>query len=214
MIERPIDDDMDLSGWELHKALRLLRVSNPPLGEWLGSPLVYRCDAAFADGVRSLYDRFYDPARARYHYRSMAHRTVRADLGGETVRAKKYLYALRPLLAVRWIDRMPGGDGAAPRPPTPLADLVAATLDEPDVRAALDALIARKRQSTEREAEPRDAVLHEWIEAELARISPRRRDTPPELRAASPVASRATPPTALLDAFALDTLRRTFGPTF
>ena len=31
VIERPISDELDLSGWELRKALRLLRKSNPPL---------------------------------------------------------------------------------------------------------------------------------------------------------------------------------------
>ena len=30
VIEEPIADDLDVSGWELRKALRLLRNSNPP----------------------------------------------------------------------------------------------------------------------------------------------------------------------------------------
>ena len=33
VIEQPIADDLDVSGWELRKALRLLRKSNPPLLE-------------------------------------------------------------------------------------------------------------------------------------------------------------------------------------
>src|SRR5262245_17075085 len=42
VIERPLDDhEIDLSGWDLKKALVLLRKSNPPLLEWLQSPLVY-----------------------------------------------------------------------------------------------------------------------------------------------------------------------------
>lgn len=31
VIERPINDDLDISGWDLRKALKLLRKSNPPL---------------------------------------------------------------------------------------------------------------------------------------------------------------------------------------
>eukprot|EP01031_Cornospumella_fuschlensis_P048321 gene48321-59178_t len=46
VIERPLDDELDVSGWELRKALRLLRNSNPTLLEWLDSPLVYRQDEA------------------------------------------------------------------------------------------------------------------------------------------------------------------------
>ena len=48
VIEQPIANDLDVSGWELRKALRLLRKSNPPLLEWLKSPVVYRHDPVFA----------------------------------------------------------------------------------------------------------------------------------------------------------------------
>ena len=41
VIELPIDDSLDISGWELTKALRLFRKSNPPLLEWLSSGTVY-----------------------------------------------------------------------------------------------------------------------------------------------------------------------------
>src|SRR5438874_9271177 len=41
VIERPIVDDLDINVWDIFKALRLLRKSNPPLLEWLFSPLVY-----------------------------------------------------------------------------------------------------------------------------------------------------------------------------
>ena len=40
VIEQPLNDELDVSGWELRKALRLLRKSNPPLLEWLKSPVV------------------------------------------------------------------------------------------------------------------------------------------------------------------------------
>src|SRR5476649_739605 len=34
VIEEPISGDLDISGWDLRKALGLLRKSNPPLLEW------------------------------------------------------------------------------------------------------------------------------------------------------------------------------------
>jgi uncharacterized protein len=34
VIELPINDLLDINGWELTKALRLFRKSNPPLLEW------------------------------------------------------------------------------------------------------------------------------------------------------------------------------------
>ena len=42
VIERPLDDELDISGWDLDKALRLLHGSNPTLFEWCQSPIVYK----------------------------------------------------------------------------------------------------------------------------------------------------------------------------
>ncbi len=59
VIEKPIADDLDVSGWELRKALRLLRKSNPPLLEWLKSPVVYRHDPVFAAEFGALAAEFF-----------------------------------------------------------------------------------------------------------------------------------------------------------
>ena len=50
VIERPIADDLDVSGWDLRKALRLLRKSNPPLLEWLSG--LHKLPGEVADGAR------------------------------------------------------------------------------------------------------------------------------------------------------------------
>ena len=41
VIESPISGDLDVSGRDLRKALALFSKSNPPLLEWLSSPIVY-----------------------------------------------------------------------------------------------------------------------------------------------------------------------------
>ncbi len=41
VIELPIDDVLDINGWDLDKTLKLLYKSNPTLFEWLSSPIVY-----------------------------------------------------------------------------------------------------------------------------------------------------------------------------
>ncbi|QVM91984.1 nucleotidyltransferase domain-containing protein [Pseudomonas entomophila] len=163
VIERPLSDELDVSGWELRKALRLMRGANPSLLEWLGSPLVYRADAEAARGLRALGDECYSPRAVRHHYLSMARKNLRGYLLGETVRYKKYLYVIRPLLAVRWIDRGLG------MPPTAFPALMARTVDEPGLQVAIDALLEVKRRSGEAEQGPRDEVLHAFIEAELER---------------------------------------------
>jgi uncharacterized protein len=44
VIEVPISDELDINGWELRKALSLLKKGNATLIEWLDSPVVYRAD--------------------------------------------------------------------------------------------------------------------------------------------------------------------------
>ena len=48
VIELPIDDILDINGWDLQKTLRLLYKSNPTLFEWFSSPIVYQ-ETEFAD---------------------------------------------------------------------------------------------------------------------------------------------------------------------
>lgn len=40
-IEYPINDLLDINGWDIKKAFLLFKKSNPPLLEWLSSPIVY-----------------------------------------------------------------------------------------------------------------------------------------------------------------------------
>src|ERR1700691_1540404 len=54
VIERPIDGDLDISGWDLRKALRLLVHSNAVLFEWLASPERYRDSEIASARIRSL----------------------------------------------------------------------------------------------------------------------------------------------------------------
>lgn len=61
VIEEPITRELDVSGWDLRKALRLMRKSNPPLLEWLARPIVYAEHAELAgrSGAATLADAFF-----------------------------------------------------------------------------------------------------------------------------------------------------------
>ncbi|HZX32935.1 MAG TPA: nucleotidyltransferase domain-containing protein [Rhodocyclaceae bacterium] len=165
VIERPISDELDVGGWELRKALRLLRRSNPTLLEWLDSPIVYREDPEAASRLCALAPAFFSPQRGRYHYLAMARKNFREHLLGETVRLKKYLYVLRPLLAVRWIDRGLG------MPPMRFADLASAMVDDPVLLDEINGLLAVKMRAGEAECGPRWPAIHDFIAGELERAS-------------------------------------------
>ncbi|WP_420889279.1 nucleotidyltransferase domain-containing protein [Cupriavidus gilardii] len=184
VIEVPIDSELDVSGWELRKALQLLHRSNPTLLEWLQSPVVYREDAASVLGLRDMASAFFSPIRGRYHYLSMAAKNFRGYLQGDTVRYKKYLYVLRPLLAVKWID---SGKGM---PPMRFADLVAGLITDAELLREINELLALKMAASEAELGPSRPRIHAWIEATLAECEDMR---PQHLAAGGD--------TSLLDAF-------------
>lgn len=72
VIERPISEGLDISGWDLRKDLQLFRKSNPPLLEWLGSPIVYRERYSVAAKMRALAEIHYSPSACQHHYLHMA----------------------------------------------------------------------------------------------------------------------------------------------
>jgi predicted nucleotidyltransferase len=107
-----VEAERNVRVWELRKALRLLRKSNPPLLEWLKSPVVYRYDAVFATEFGALAAQFYSPRRCFAHYLHMALGNWRDYRRGRgAVSLKKYLYVFRPLVACRWIERQRGQGG-------------------------------------------------------------------------------------------------------
>ncbi len=53
-VERMLPGDIDLSGWDVRKALGLFAKSNPPLLEWLDSPIVYADDGVFCNELKAL----------------------------------------------------------------------------------------------------------------------------------------------------------------
>lgn len=162
VIEMPIDGPWDLNGWDLRKALRLLRKSNPPLFEWLQSPLRYLERTSLPATLRRGLADHFSPTSCRHHYFSMARGNFREFLQGEEVWVKKYFYVLRPLLACRWIAR---GLGV---PPIEFQTLLEKTVEEPDVKQAITELLDRKRAGVELARGPRIPVLNQLIEQELA----------------------------------------------
>ncbi len=102
VIEVPINDELDINGWDIDKTLRLLHKSNPTVFEWFSSPIIYQT-SAFADQFRPIMQKYFSSKAGLWHYLHMAEGNYRDYLRGEMVRAKKYFYVLRPILACKWI---------------------------------------------------------------------------------------------------------------
>jgi len=164
VVERPLVENIDLSGWEIRKALRLFRKSNPPLLEWLRSPIVYQQKFSVADKLRNLMPTFYSPRNCFHHYLHMAEGNFREYLHGETVRVKKYFYVLRPLLGCRWIE---AGFGPVPMEFGTLVEKVASS----DIlKQEIFSLLKRKQSGQELDFEPRIPAISDFIESEIERL--------------------------------------------
>jgi predicted nucleotidyltransferase/uncharacterized protein YndB with AHSA1/START domain len=170
VIETPIEGVYDVNGWDLRKALRLALNGNPVLFEWLSSPIRY-LERPLAAGFRDVAFSVFDPVKAYRHYLSMARGQRRTYLMGETVRQKKYFYAVRPLLACQYL--------LAERGIVPMRffDLVDAVTPPAEVRETLVELLRAKRSASEAAEAQRLPVLDRWIEQSLDAFEARAPDS-------------------------------------
>jgi predicted nucleotidyltransferase len=170
VIERRISDLIDLSGWDIRKALRLFRKSNPPLLEWLNSPIVYQQRLHIVDKIKALMPDYYSPKSCLYHYRHMAEGNFREYLKGEIVWIKKYFYVLRPILACKWIE---AGYGVVPMEFVTLVDRM---VESEELKTAIYKLLRRKEDGQELDREPRIPIISEFIEKELDMLGKKKFD--------------------------------------
>ena len=103
-IERMLEDnELDITGWDLRKTLRLLWKSNPPLLERIQSPILYRCDEAFTREINGLAKDCYSRIATMHHYLSMARKCNEEVVSEEKFKLKKFFYALRTASVCQWI---------------------------------------------------------------------------------------------------------------
>jgi uncharacterized protein len=162
VIERPISDMLDINGWDLRKALNLFRKSNPPLLEWLESPIVYREEHKIAEQIRRLSAFTFSPKACLYHYLNMANGNYREYLLGEQVKIKKYFYVLRPVLACEWIEKY------NTMPPIEFDQLVDQLVPKgTELREVVEGLLVRKRAGEEMDYEPRINPINEFLDQRI-----------------------------------------------
>lgn len=166
-VEWRLDEVLDINGWDLKKALLAFGKGNPNVAEWANSPIVYR-QAAEWEQIRQAGLAYFSEKAALCHYYGTANNTRLSFLTGEMVRYKKYLYALRPLLCCRWIERYHCA------PPMSFEELLK-LFDEPDealpkeLYEEIQILLEKKTQAKEKELSPHLPLVRDFIEAECER---------------------------------------------
>jgi predicted nucleotidyltransferase len=160
-LEEILPNNIDLSGWELRKTLKLFRKSNPPLLEWLRSPIIYLEQFSTADNLRQLTGEFFNPKSCLHHYLHMAEGNFKEYLQKDEVRVKKYFYVLRPILACQWIEQT---DTMAPMEFQLLVDTLVA---DKQLKNEIEKLLTRKINGEELNEEPRIQILNDFLDEKI-----------------------------------------------
>jgi len=103
-IERMYENnDIDITGWDLRKGLRLLGKSNASFLERIQSTTLYKYDEDFLNEIRDIAQDHYSKIATMHHYLNMSNKCYREFTEDKTYRLKKLFYALRPATACKWI---------------------------------------------------------------------------------------------------------------
>jgi predicted nucleotidyltransferase len=172
VIELPINDELDINGWDLKKALTLLHNSNPTLFEWLSSPIVY-CKTDFMDNNCEKLNSYFSAKKSLYHYLHMAENNNREFLRDDIVKLKKYFYVLRPILACKWILEHKS------QPPMRFEELLNSQLSD-YIRKEVDELLKTKINSPEIKMIKRVEKINDYIEYSITEIKQSLDTLPPE----------------------------------
>ena len=154
VIELPIDEVFDISGWDIKKALRLLYKSNPSLLEWFASPIVYK-ETKEASYIREVIPLYFSQKKSYYHYQKMA-KTHLKYMNIEKVPVKKYLYILRCILSSQYIVHN------KKQPPIEIERLIECELPN-ELREDINKLLMIKKNSNEKKYVNRISSLDEFI---------------------------------------------------
>lgn len=154
-IETAITNDLDITGWDLRKALHLLKKANAPLIERFQSPIVYYNEAGFKDNFNSLINAYYSPTGVFYHHYSLARKFWEEIKDKDAIKLKAYFYLVRSLLSCNWIVK---NDSVVPMDIQSLMQLISQ-----EDRALLQSLIALKATVDEKYLHTKSAAMQELV---------------------------------------------------
>lgn len=164
VIELPISGELDVNGWDIGKALRLMLKGNAVILEWLSSPITYRSDDEFRAEFLGLAYAWADRRLIGRHYLHLGERQRRTYLGeGKEIALKKLFYALRPAAALRWL-RVHRDEAV---PPMHFPTLLAECEPPPEIEGIAAELMARKAETRELGTGPLPAPIAAFIDQEF-----------------------------------------------
>jgi len=164
VIETPMDGILDVNGWDLGKALKLLLKGNAVIIEWLNSSIAYGVDPDFRKEFLDLAHQVVDRRLVARHYLHLGERQRRVYFGDDNIVAlKKVFYALRPAAALRWLRHHSDASVAPMHFPTLLKGCEAPAA----IVAIIEELMARKAVTRELGSGPLPEPVLAFIDTEF-----------------------------------------------
>ena len=160
VIERPIDEVLDISGWDIKKALQLMLKANGPLYEWLNSPIVYRQKPEQVETLLKLAESCYNPIGIFHHYKAMTQSKTNELQGQKEVKLKTYLYALRTAMCCEWIIKH------GTQPPVIFNELLISYFEsQPNesLKAEIENLLEQKKGLGEKQVMPSSVIIEDYL---------------------------------------------------
>lgn len=154
VIEFMTSEDLDGSGWDLPKALKLLAKSNAPLIEWLFSTQVYYKQDNFLYQMQEFAKHCFSPIATMHHYLGTTRNFMEA-CSLEQVKLKNYFYALRTALAGKWIIENNSF------PPVAFAELI--PLAPKDTQQRIIELLDIKAQMNEKYLHQKETIITKFL---------------------------------------------------
>ena len=169
---------VDLVGWDIQKALRLMAKSNPGLMDWIFSPCVYYSQRDVHEKLKVLAGQCFCPKTGIHHYLHIGEKIYRGLDPLKEGGLKKSLYLVRSIANCIYIEnhRKP--------PPTNLIQTVRESLEDELVTEMIYDLIRIKKEGRENESVsiPPEllAFLHSGLEyfSRTVRTMPKRGRAP------------------------------------
>lgn len=161
-IEMMLDNgELDISGWDIKKCLKLMWKSSAGLQEWLQSPIVYQEEQQVATLLKDYAERCFSPITTMHHYLGMAKNSFADVEGKQDIKLKKLFYALLATLACKWLLEKDG------IPPILFMQMVNELDFDEALKAKIVALIELKATKLESYIHPAEPDLNHFISTEL-----------------------------------------------
>lgn len=155
-----VEHKLDMSGWEITKALRLFRKSNPALLEWLHTKVVYVDPHQLKKLLLALQQKLFSKKACIYHYLNIVYKNKKEADTNKPIPVKQAIRIIHPLLMALHIKKFhvfPSGD---------FFDLIKYTANK-QIAKEINALASKKRNNNGKKWIKLSQDLMDWIEFEV-----------------------------------------------